>query len=209
MIDVEHQISAVQRAVGSRVLEAGEARVVTITRTYDAAVEDVWDAVTDASRIPRWFLPVSGDLRVGGRYQLEGNAGGVIERCEPPTSFAATWEFGGDISWIELRLTPEPDGRTRFRLEHIAHVDDERWTEFGPGAVGIGWDLSLVGLGLHLDGAEQVDAAAFMAWAASDDGSRFTTLCGRSWGAADAASGTDPTVADARAERTIAFYTGG
>jgi hypothetical protein len=23
----------------------------------------------------RWFLPVTGDLRVGGRFQLEGNAG--------------------------------------------------------------------------------------------------------------------------------------
>ena len=34
-----------------------------------------------------------------------------------------------------------PTGGTRLELEHIAHVDDERWAEFGPGAVGIGWDL--------------------------------------------------------------------
>ena len=45
----------------------------------------MWDACTDPERIGRWFLPVSGDLRLGGRYQLEGNAGGEILRCEPPT----------------------------------------------------------------------------------------------------------------------------
>ena len=31
------------------------------------------------------------------------------------------------MSWIEVRLTPSADGGTRFELEHIAHVDDERW----------------------------------------------------------------------------------
>src|SRR5947199_437407 len=122
MIDVSHQISAVERRVGSRVLDAGQARVVTITQTYDAEVEDVWDAVTDAERIPRWFLPVTGDLRVGGRYELKGNASGTIESCDPPRSFTATWEYGGEVSWIELRLIAEHENRTRFVLEHIAHV---------------------------------------------------------------------------------------
>ena len=44
----------------------------------------MWDAVTSAERIPRWFLPISGDLRLGGRYQLEGNAGGEVLECAPP-----------------------------------------------------------------------------------------------------------------------------
>ena len=107
MIDVTQQINAVRRQVGKRVLEAGEARVVTIARIYHAELADVWDACTNAERIPRWFLPVSGELRLGGHYQLEGNAGGTIERCDPPRGFAATWEFGGDVSWIELRLEPD------------------------------------------------------------------------------------------------------
>ena len=41
-----------------------------------------------------------------------------------------------------------PD-RARVELEHIAHVE-EHWEQFGPGAVGIGWDLGLVGLAIHL-----------------------------------------------------------
>ena len=36
------------------------------------------------------------------------------------------WEFGGGVSWIEVRLASEPDGRTRLELEHIAKVD-EHW----------------------------------------------------------------------------------
>ena len=150
MIDVAHEINSAQRQVGGRTLEAGEARTVTVKRVYETELEDLWDACTNPERIPRWFLPVSGDLEPGGRYQLQGNASGTIERCDPPRGFFATWEFQGEITWIELRLTPEPAGGTRFELEHIAHVDDERWAEFGPGAVGIGWDLSLMGLGLHL-----------------------------------------------------------
>ena len=105
MIDVTEQINAARRTVGSRTLEAGEARIVTVGRTYAAGLDDVWDACTNPERIPRWFLPVTGDLREGGRFQLEGNAGGTIERCEPPTAFRATWEYGGQVSWIERRLT--------------------------------------------------------------------------------------------------------
>jgi hypothetical protein len=62
--------------------------VLTVSQTYEGTLDDLWDACTNPKRIPRWFLPVSGDLRVGGRYQLEGNASGTIERCDPPNSFA-------------------------------------------------------------------------------------------------------------------------
>jgi uncharacterized protein YndB with AHSA1/START domain len=209
VIDVAHQISAVQRRVGSRVLEAGDARTVTVSQVYDADLEDVWDACTNPERIPRWFLPVTGDLRVGGRYQLEGNASGEILRCDPPQGFDATWEYGGEVSWIELRLTPEPGGRTRFTLEHIAHVDDERWAEFGPGAVGVGWDLALIGLALHLaGGGAAVDPAEVAAWSASDDGRRFMALASDEWRDASVAAGTKPDAAREAADRTTAFYTG-
>lgn len=91
MIDSSHQISAVRRTLGDRVIDAKDARVLTISQVYDTDVDDLWDACTNAERIPRWFLPVSGELKLGGHYQLEGNAGGTVERCEPPHSFAATW----------------------------------------------------------------------------------------------------------------------
>jgi uncharacterized protein YndB with AHSA1/START domain len=207
VIDVQHEINVVERRVGSRVLEAGQARSVTVARTYDAAVEEVWDACTNGERIPRWFLPVSGELRVGGRYQLEGNAAGTIERCDPPRSFAATWEFGGQLTWIELRLAPLAGGGTRFELEHLSHVDDQRWAEFGPGAVGVGWELTLPGLARHLATGERVDPGEAAAWMGSEQGRRFMELSSEGWRDASIAAGTDPAEATAAADRTTAAYT--
>jgi uncharacterized protein YndB with AHSA1/START domain len=209
MIDVSQLINATRRNVGSRVLEAGEARTTSISRTYDTGVEDLWDACTNPERIPRWFLPVSGDLRLGGRYQLEGNAGGTVERCDPPHGFAATWEYGDEVTWIEVRLVPEDDRRTRFELDHVALVTDERWAEFGPGATGVGWDLGLIGLNLHLaGGGKTVNPEEVAAWSASDEGRDFMTRSSRAWCDASIAAGTDPEAAEAAAARTTAAYTG-
>jgi uncharacterized protein YndB with AHSA1/START domain len=209
MIDVAGQINAVRRQVGSRVIEAGQARTVTITQVYAAPVEDVWDACTNPARLPRWFLPVSGELRLGGRYQLEGNAGGTIERCDPPNSFAATWEFAGETSWIEVQLMAEPDGRTRLQIEHLALAGTERWAQFGPGAVGIGWDMILLGLARHLSAGPSLSPEEGAAWAASGEGRQFMTLSSDRWRDASIAAGTDPADAQASAGRTLAFYTGG
>jgi uncharacterized protein YndB with AHSA1/START domain len=188
------------------VLDAGEARSVIIGQTYDTDVDDLWDACTNAERISRWFLPVSGELRLGGRFHLEGNASGTIERCDPPKSFTATWEFGEATNWIEVRLSPEAGGGARLELEHIAPVD-ERWVEFGPGAVGIGWEMGLVGLAIHLASGFAVDRDEGERWVASADGRRFMTLSGERWRDADIAAGTDPAAARAAADRTIAAYT--
>ena len=110
-------------------------------------------------------------------------------------------------NWITLRLTAEADGRTRLELEHLVPVDDELWTEFGPGAVGLGWDLGLVGLAPHLATGAAVAAGEGQAWTASPDGVRFTTP--------EARAGTRRrrvrhARGDARgaADRTLAAYTG-
>ncbi len=208
MIDVAHQISSIERRVGSRTLEADEARALTISRVYDTPLEDLWDACTNPERIPRWFLPISGDLRPGGRFEFQGNASGTIERCEPPHSVFATWEYGGQVSWIELRLSAESDSRSRFVLEHIARVEDEIWARFGPGAVGVGWDLGVIGLTLHLTGADRVDPAAVEAWQASGAGREFVTRSSERWAEASIAAGTDAAEARTAAARTTDFYTG-
>ena len=208
-IDVDHHISAVSRTVGTRTLEGGEARVVRLSRLYATDQADLWDACTNPERIPRWFLPVTGDLQPGGRYSLEGNADGTIEECDPPRRFLATWEFGGQTSWIELQINDEGDGQSRFTLEHLSHVSDEQWSQFGPGAVGVGWEGALMGLALHIEsGSQPVDPAEIVAWSASAEGRRFYVETSAGWRDASIAAGTDPTEAKAAAERTTAFYTG-
>ncbi|MET8407692.1 SRPBCC family protein [Streptomyces sp. NPDC005195] len=209
MIDVGRQIDAVRRQVGTRAGRSGEARVVTVRQMYEVTREEVWDACTNAQRIPRWFLPVSGELRLGGTYQLEGNAGGTVERCDPPRGFAATWEFGGEVSWIEVRLTAVAKAVTRFELAHIAQVDEERWAKYGPGAVGVGWDLGLMGLAAHLSSGRSVDPKESVAWLASEEGRRFVTLSSEGWYRASLAAGEPETAARGAAGRTAAAYGGG
>ncbi|HEX9999273.1 MAG TPA: SRPBCC family protein [Actinoplanes sp.] len=209
MIDVRHHINDVRRAVGTRTLAAGEARVLAISQVYDTDVDDLWEVVTSPERISRWFLPVEGELTEGGKYQITGNAGGTITRCDKPNGYAATWEFGDQTSWIEVRLTPEGTG-TRFELEHVAHVADEFWDQYGPGALGIGWDGALYGLANHLTDASAVpDAETLAAWPMTEEGRTFYRLSADAWAAATIANGDDPKAATESADRSYAFYTGG
>ena len=203
--DVEGHLGAVDRSVSSSMRDGAPARTVTLSRQYDTALEDLWDAVTNRKRIPRWFAPIRGEVELGGRYQLEGNAGGVIEACAPLAQFAATWEFGGDVSWLEVKVSAEAAG-ARLTLNHTALLSPH-WGEYGPGAVGVGWDLGLLGLALYLGAPDQpkLDEEAF---AASPAGRTFIAGCSDAWASAAVASGADTDVAHAAARRTTAFYTG-
>lgn len=187
------------------------ALVGVATRIYDTTVEDLWEAITTPERLARWFLPVEGDLKLGGRYQLVGNAGGTITRCDPPEALDLTWEFAGATSWVNVRLARD-GAKTRLTLEHIAHKDGigrQHFQKYGPGATGVGWDLGLHGLKQHLANPQvAIDPAAFQAWTLSAEGKAFVRKCGEGWCEAYIASGANPEEARAQAERTIAFYTG-
>ncbi|HET9085643.1 MAG TPA: SRPBCC family protein [Candidatus Limnocylindrales bacterium] len=211
MIDIIKEIEAAQREVGEGRIAAGEGRAVRLRRTYDAPIEDVWDAVTKPDRISRWFLPISGDVRLGGSYQLEGNAGGTVLACEPPRRFRVTWVYGEpasdrDISEVEVRLSSAGEARTTLELEHSAIVPDDRWDEYGPGAVGVGWDGALLGLTLHLAGGSVDDP---IAWQISDEGREFFTKSSVAWGEANAAAGADAEAVARAVANTTAFYAPG
>lgn len=209
VVDVARLVGAVTREVKSDEREGRPARVVVATRVYDTTLDDVWSALTSAERIPRWFLPIEGELRLGGRYQFKGNAGGTIKACEPPHHLSATWEYGGDVSWVDVRLEAVGDEQTRLTLEHAAHVDGPRWDEFGPGAVGVGWDLGLLGLGLYFESDDSSDVTVEgQAWAISEEGKAYQRQCSDDWCRASIANGTDAVMARAAADRTTAFYTG-
>ncbi len=205
-IDVERHLGTVERSVSSLEREGQPARAITLSRSYPTGVADLWEAVTDDQRIPRWFLPVSGSLEPGGRYQLEGNAGGVITACVRPSHFALTWEFGDDVSWVDVGLSPDGERRAQLTLTHTAHLS-EHWLEYGPGAVGVGWELGLMGLAIHLaePAAPKPDGAAL---AASRDGKTLIRGSSEGWRQAAVTAGADPAAARTAARRTATFYTG-
>lgn len=205
--NITDKAGLVMRTVDAVDHEGNPAKLLTAARTYDTTIDDLWNALTDVDRLARWFLPASGDLRPGGRFQIEGHAGGEVLACEPPDRFDITWEFGGATSWVTVELTEDGPERTRIELRHVAHVPKEMWDQFGPGAVGIGWDLALLGLDLHLASGEERSPDAVREWELSPDAQAFKAACSTAWGDASIASGVDPEQARAAAERAMAFYT--
>ncbi len=215
MVDVNAQLEAVTRGVQAAELDGELSRVQTLAQVYSSPIDDVWDAVTTGDRIVRWFLPVEGDLRVGGRYQLIGNAGGEILECAPPADGSAgyrvTWEYGGGVSWVEVALRAIDAESTRFELTHIARAADVPegfWELYGPGATGVGWDQALLGLALNLRGDGQIPPDAAEAWMLGEEGMRFARGAADGWAAAQVASGDDPAAAQRAADATYNFYTG-
>jgi uncharacterized protein YndB with AHSA1/START domain len=146
MFDMLEEIAAIHRGVARD--DSAEAVIVTLSRRYDATAAEVWAALTDPERIPRWFYPITGELKVGGSFQLEGNAGGEILRCDKPNRLEVT--FGGPDSIVDLRLS-ESAGATTLEFTHSVPL---AMAGSGAGAlfVGPGWDGALLGLGIYLRG---------------------------------------------------------
>jgi uncharacterized protein YndB with AHSA1/START domain len=208
VIDIVREIDAVQREVARGHVPAGEGWRITLRRTYDAPIDDVWDAFTNPDRIGRWFLPISGDYRLGGSYQFEGNAGGEIRECDRPNRLLVTWVFGpqtseADASLVEVRLSKLGEQATILDFQHTAMVPDEMWSEYGPGAVGVGWDGGMLGLSLHLRGESIGDSQA---WQVSEEGRAFFMRSSEAWGEASRAAGADAETIARNVANTNTFY---
>jgi len=142
IIDIAEQIGATSREVSRQHTESGETVAVTLQRRYLADPADVWEAITDPERVRRWFMPLTGDLREGGNFQLEGNASGDILKCEPPRHLMVT--FGGASSIVDVQLSGESQ-QTLLKLTHSVPIE---LAGSGAGAlyVGPGWDGALMGI---------------------------------------------------------------
>lgn len=195
-------LAALTRRVSSVTRDDEQLRLVTVSRTYAATPDEVWDALVTPDRIERWLAPVTGTFEVGGTYKVEGNAGGEILACDRPDRLSVTWVFADVPSWVDVSLRPTDDG-TLLQLDH-ALLENDHWRMFGPGATGIGWEMMMLGLVLHLDSPDAPRPAP----EELPDFSDYFTASGTAWGEADAADGADPAEAAAAARRCVAAYRG-
>ncbi len=204
MRDLAQSISR-SLTTGSR--DGTETRSVTVSREFASPCAEVWDAITKPERISAWMTPVTGELKLGGRYQLEGNAGGTITVCEHEKRFEITWEYAGAVGWVNVELESLDANRTRLTLTHTDHVYEDFWKQYGPGATGVGWELSLLGLTWHvesgIDRPPETDG-----WESGPDGLAFIGSCTTAWAAVSEAWGTPADEAAEAAANTKAFYTG-
>ncbi|MBB6551547.1 SRPBCC domain-containing protein [Nonomuraea rubra] len=209
MKDVLDELAAVRRAMGTGSVPAGEAYTVELRRRYDAEIDDVWDAITNPERLQRWFKPVTGDLRLGGQFALDGGEHGEILRCEPPRLLKVSWLYGPDAdAWpgtseVEVRLAAGPAGDTEFELIHAAVVGEPMFPTYGPGAGGVGWDLALLALRRFLAGDEITGHEEFEK---SPEGREFGRRSAAAWGRAHLAAGGEPEHVAAAVEATTKFY---
>jgi uncharacterized protein YndB with AHSA1/START domain len=113
--------------------------VLVLKRVYDAPIERVWRAWTEAEALARWYLAgddhvihsARADVRVGGTYQVSfGKPGarpyietGRYSEVTPMTRLTWTAEVAlegasGDAfgERVELELTDLGDGRTALSL---------------------------------------------------------------------------------------------
>lgn len=199
MFDMLEELAAIHRNVARD--DGSETVSVTLSRAYDADAEDVWDALTNPERLPRWFYPIGGELQVGGSFQLEGNAGGEVRHCERPTWLQVT--FGGPDSILDVHLAATGDTTT----VELTHTVPLAMAGSGAGAlfVGPGWDGALLGLGIHLRGqsvGDPLEAANSTEVIEFNRGSidRWTEAVGSS------GTATEDEIAGAR-EAAVAQYT--
>ncbi|ROO51161.1 uncharacterized protein YndB with AHSA1/START domain [Micromonospora sp. Llam0] len=209
MKDVLAELAAARRAMGKGKVPAGEAYTVELRRRYEAQIDDVWDAITNPERLRRWLTQATGDLRLGGKFELDSGEHGEILRCEPPRLLKVSWLYGADAdAWpgtsdVEVRLASTPTGDTEFELIHAAVVDEPLFPTYGPGAGGVGWDLALLALARLLTGGETTDHNTIQK---SPEGREFIRRSAVAWGEAHLAAGGEPEHVKAAVEATTRFY---
>jgi uncharacterized protein YndB with AHSA1/START domain len=127
--------------------------VVHLSSYFDTNIEDLWAALTDPTRLARWYARVDGDLRLGGEftafvYGSQWDGRGRIEICDPPRKLVVTlWEEEGVEHVASAELTADGD-HTKLALEVTGVPEDFVW------AYGAGWHAHVEDLGAHILGAD-------------------------------------------------------
>ena len=196
----------IQREVHAITKDGKSLRSVTLSCDLKTVIDPLWVAITHKDVLEKWFQPVTGELKLGGRFQIQDNAAGSVVSCQSGESYSITWEFAGDVSWVDVSLVALEHSSVRLSIAHTMNFS-EHWTHYGPGATGVGWELSLYGLAfflLHPD-EQKFDEMEFVS---SQLGKSTIEQSSEGWTQADITSGTPAEHAQQAAHRTVAFYTG-
>ena len=126
---------------------------ITMIRTVNAPVDAVYAAWTEPDRMARWVGEVEADVRPGGRYRFESDAGdgntfvftGEYLALEPGHRVRQTFLAGEADTpnpypneFIEVRLRELPEARTE--LTFLNGWDGEAIGEDGVEAAKAGWN---------------------------------------------------------------------
>ena len=117
-----------------------ESRTLTIKRTFDAPVQLVWDAWTQAEHIAQWWGPkgmetrvVSHDLRVGGqwKYVMQMPNGGEFigegeyQEIKAPNKLVTTANFRPMTEGVTMEILLEANGDQTDFIFNVIHPTEE------------------------------------------------------------------------------------
>lgn len=146
------------RTLGTLRAADGEG-IVRLEGRLDAAVDDVWSALTDPRRLAQWLGELDGDLRQGGelraRYFASGWEGTVrVDVCEPSQRLLlATSSPEEPDAVIEVTLAAEGQ-------QTVLVVEDRGLPLAQIAAYGAGDQIHVEDLAAHLAGGGRCDARA-------------------------------------------------
>lgn len=140
---------------------------IVLRKEFPDPVEDVWSAVTDSSRLGRWFGTYTGRGRVGGTVELtvtgEVDAGGevaepvtvTIRECDAPRRLVVDIPESATSSWrVALDIAPDGDGSVLVFTQRVADGVDAT-------DVAAGWRWYLDRLEASLHGTARPEWAAY------------------------------------------------
>jgi uncharacterized protein YndB with AHSA1/START domain len=115
--------------------QATDVKTVVVERDIAHPPEKLWRALTQPHLIEEWLMKNDFAPRVGHRFNLRGEWGGVLD-CEvlvvePNKELAYTWNFKHDDpafsleSVVTFTLTPTTTG-TRLRMEQTGFRPDQK-----------------------------------------------------------------------------------
>ena len=143
--------------------------VVRMEDRLDTDIDDVWSALTDPSRLARWYGEVEGDLRPGGEFRLylesaDLDCTGRVEACEPPRRLLVTTRET-DESWRKGRGAPPFDEAIEATLtadgdQTILVIEVQGMPLDKIAFYGAGWQIHAENLAAYLAGRERGDSEA-------------------------------------------------
>jgi uncharacterized protein YndB with AHSA1/START domain len=133
--------------------------VVRMEDRFDTGIDDLWSAVTDPSRLARWYGEIEGDLRLGGEFRARIHASGWegtgrIQICEPPRHLLIVIKEDHQEYEQVSEVTLTADGR-----QTILVLEESGMPVHLLAAYGAGIQIHVEDLAAHIAGRERCDAS--------------------------------------------------
>ena len=137
--------------------------VVRMEDRYDTDIDDLWSAITDPSRLARWYGEVKGDLRVVGEIRIRVFSSGWegarrVQACEPPRRLLMVGKEEDAPYELITEVWLTPDGDQTILVMEERGMPLEYLAGYGAGV-----QIHVEDLAAYIGGRERCDSDARIA----------------------------------------------